>query len=311
MKKLLLAMTCYGSHVETFFHYCLPSLNAEGNLPALRKHFDVGFIVHTTSDNAALFNDIGAAVYCDVTDGDKYDMVGRHQRHDLALAKSMGADYHLLMPDFIYSENCFAGVIKALELGHKSIARLVVSTVQEDIINELDRPRSAVDLATLGLKHIHPGIKNWFMTKGSLYPNIHALAWVGENTLHMSSPHCTLVYAASEAIRQNPIARPVDSILDMVIKGDIYFPKPKDGIVIIEVSPRASRKPAEKRGDLAEFVRIFKWDTRNSLRQLDIFCQETVDAIDRSALSGEYWNEVEICEQKSIVVNELKKNMGM
>lgn len=294
-------MTCYGSYVDTFFDYCLPSLMAQGNLPTLCKHFEVGFVIHTDKESAPRFKELKAALFHDITDGDKYEMTGKHQNHDLTLAKILGADYHLCMPDFIYSENCFAGVIKAIERGHKAIARLVVSTVKEDITPELNRPRSAIDLATLSLQHMHPGIQNWRATKDGYYPNTHVLAWETKDRLRMCSPHMTPVYIANEAIDACS-NYPLDSILDIVVAGDIYLPQPEDDMVIIEISPRDGRKPEETRVDLKEFNRIFQWDTRSSKKQLQLFQQETVDAIRGS---GE-WNDVEISEQKAIVRHALE-----
>lgn len=314
MRKILLGMSAWGSYVDTFFRYTFPSLNAEGNLPALKKHFDVGFVVHTDKENAPRFAEKGMATFCDVGEGDKYEIIGRHQNHDLTLAKITGADYHCLMPDFVYSNNCFKGVLEAIKNGHKAITRLVVSTSQEEMSSAL-RPYfidtlsiSAEALATLSLKYIHPGIKHWLATKEG-YPNTHVLAWEGRNTLHMCSPHQSPVYIANEVINPVPFCIPIDCILDQVIVGDIYCPKPDDGIVIVEISRNDSRNNEDKRIDLNEFSRIFKWDTKGSFRQLSIFNEETVDPICRRMLGESWYNDVEISIEKSNVVNALTQYM--
>lgn len=307
MRPLLMAMTCYGSYIDTFFDYCLPSLMAPGNLPILRENRDVAMVIHTDNAGAQRFKASGieAAIFCDVKLNitDKYQMIGIHQHQDLATAKEHGADYHLLMPDFIYSENCFAGVLKAVENGHKAICRLVMSSIKEDIAPYIVKPRSAIDLATLGLEHIHPGIANWLMGKSG-YPATHVLAWKSSYKLTMCSPHCTPVYIANKVINIDNSNSPLDCVLDKIIDGDIYFPKPEDEIVIIEISPLISRQPTYKTIDLKEFCRIFRWDTKESSGQLEIFQQETVDAI--HPLDGWNWNDLEIFEEKSKVMKEIK-----
>lgn len=305
MKPLLLGVTVYGAfHTRMFLDHCWPSLMSLGNLDALRKERDVGVIIHTDKYSAPFLKNVPFPILDVIAGEDKYEQLGRHQHYDLRIAKEHGADYHLLMPDFVYSENCFAGVLKAISHGHKAVARLVVSTVQEDICKELNPNMSAKGLATLSLKHIHPGVKHWFAEKDS-YPNTHVLAWETKDTLRMCSPHCTPVYIANEVIKLPSEQLPLDCILDKVIEGPIYFPKPEDEIVIIELSPKYSRETNDKRIDLEEFVRIMKTDTKGSAKQLQIFNEETVDSINRSALGDKYWDENEIAKMKKLVLNGL------
>ena len=308
MKKILLGISAWGGYLDTFFQYGLPSLMAEGNLPALAKEYEILFQIHTDKEGfARFFNKLpySCNMVIDVTNEDKYEQLGRHQYKDLVLAKKMGADYHLLHPDFVYSDNCFSGVLKAIERGHKAIVRLVVSTVAEDILPELDRPRSAIDLSTLAFQHRHPGIRNWFVT-GNGYPGTHVLAFVGKDTIRMSSPHASPVYIANEVITPLDSKLPLDSVLDLVITGDIYCPKPEDGIVMIEVSPREARKPQNECVSIEEFCRRFKWDTRNEMRQFEIFKEETVDAIHPQT---NFWDEKEIENIKQKVHTAVLENM--
>ncbi len=308
MKKIVFGMTCYGMYVDIFLNYCLPSLMAEGNLPALAKEYEIIFQIHTNIEGYDRLKDslpYAIRFILDITNADKYEQLGEHQYKDLQVAKKIGADYHCLMPDFIYSENCFRGVLRAIERGHKAIIRLVVSTVADDILPELDRPRSAIDLATLAFQHRHPGIRNWFATNKG-YPGAHVLAFVSKNTISMCSPHCTLVYIANEVINPVNSKLPLDGILDKVIIGEIYCPKPEDAIVMIEISPRDSRKPQNDCVDLDEFVRKFHWDTQNSMRQFYIFGLETVDAIHEQ---NNYWNNKDIENVRKTVHNAILKNM--
>ncbi len=322
MKRILFGTTMYGSYVNIFLQYCWPSLLAKGNLPALLKEYHVQINIHTDAAGKSLLlgklqlpEGVDFVFIHDINPhDDKYEQLGRHQNFDLREAKRTGADYHCLMPDFIYSENCFAGVLKS---EHKAICRLVISTSKEAISPALDSYRGfgtlsipAQALATLSLKYMHPGIRHWHATKVG-YPETHVLVWEGENTLHMCSPHCTPVYIANEVINNGNNIWPLDGILDKVIIGDIYCTKPDDGIVIVEVSADKGRKVNDKRVDIEEFCRIIKWDMTESFRQLSVFNSETIDPICRKMLGDTWWNDVEISVEKNKIVGAILQSMGV
>lgn len=315
MKKLLLAMTCYGSYIDTFFQYCWPSLQTAGNLPLLRKHRDVEILIHTDHYGMDKFDFVGNATL-DNMQGDKYDILGRHQHEDLKMAKEVGADYSCLMPDNVYSENCFAGILKMIERGCTGIVRLLPSTTMEDISPVLDGYRRdsilavpASDLATLGLVHLHPGVRCWRASDAG-YPHTHVVVWDAKDTLHQHSPHCTPVYIANEAICVDDSILPIDSNIDRVIMGIISCPRAEDEAVIIEVTPRDNRKPNDKHVDLQEFCRIFKHNTRGSLRQLQVFYSGTIDPINRTMLPGSYWKLPGIIAQKNSIVHAIDNFHG-
>lgn len=311
MHKMLLGMSAWDNHLDLFFKYGLPSLMSNGNLPKLAKHKQIIFNIHTNQHGyERLLNSNFPFLWYAKTDSNnenKYEQIGRHQNADLRAAKMNGADYHCLMPDFVYSENCFSGMLKAIERGHKAIARLNISACLEAISPELSPNMSAKELATLSLKYTHPGVRNWRATEKD-YPNTHVLAWEGKDELRMCSPHCHPVYIANEAIKLSDSDKPLDCILDEVIDGEVYLTRPEDEMVIIELSPEYSRRIDDGRVDLKEFARIVKTNTKGSSKQIDIFKQETVDPINRSKLGNEYWNEVAINEQKRIVIQEIMEN---
>ena len=310
MRPLLIGCTVYGQrYLHSFLNYTWPSLLSEGNFSALSKVREVRLLIHTDQATAPYLSEKGFTCVADIMEGDKYEQLGYNQRVDLRIAKEKGADYHLLMPDFVYSGDFFTGMLKASEK-HKAITRLVVSTCQEKIWPHLKVGMTAEELATLSLKYIHPGIKHWLMPKEGL-PNTHVLAWQTENTLRMCSPHQTVVYIANEAIKLADSNLPLDCILDKIIEGDIYCTQPEDGMVIIELSPKDSRKLNDKVIDLPEFARIFKWDTKNSQKQFEIFQKETVDPVNRKALGCQYWNDLEISRQKAIVCDEIRRSYAV
>lgn len=309
MRPIVLGMTCYGQrYLHSFLNYTLPSLLSEGNLPTLIKSRDVRLVIHTDAEGEKIFHERGLPVVADVVPMDKYELIGKHQHFDLALAKEKGADYHLLMPDFVYSGDFFKNMLKAAEK-HTAITRLVVSTAQETIWPFLKVGMPAKELATLSLQHMHPGIRHWLMPEGGL-PNNHVIVWETEHTLRMCSPHQTVVYIANEAIKLDDSNVSLDAILDKVIDGPIYCTKPEDEMVIIEISPKDSRQPNDRAVDLKEFTRVFKWNTKNSAKQFEIFQEETIDPINREVLSSDWWNDIDISRQKSIVMAAIRENMN-
>lgn len=309
MKKVIIGVTAYDGHIDTFLNYCLPSLMTNGNLPALAKEREIIFNIHTKKNDLSRL--IGCIEYrwgitCDATDSEKYSQLGYHQNADLQKAKKLGADYICLMPDYVYSENCFKGVLKALERGHKAIGRLVVSTKMESMLPSLKPNMSALELATLSLMHIHPGIRNWLITPIG-YPATHVVAYVGKVMLSMHSPHIHPVYITNEVIRNRDSDVTLDCVLDSIVEGDIYCTKPEDEIVIVELTPTANRAPQYDVVDENEFIRLFRWDTNGSAKQLAIFEQGTVDAINRAMIGNDnYWTNEEISDMKERVSNVLR-----
>ena len=300
MKPFLIGMTVYGEHYAHLFNtICWPSLMAKGNLPYLKDHRDVGLVIHTDAKTAPLLKDLPFPLL-DVTDEEKYFQLGRHQNYDLRAAHKCGADYHCMMPDYYYVDDCFANILKAAARGHKAVARLVVSTNEETITPWLVPGLSLREMATLSLLHMHPGVQHWKAQKEN-YPNNHVIVWNSKDHLHLNSPHLTPVYIAHEVMTPGDYFKPIDNILDLVISGDIHCTQPEDGIGILEIAAPDGRKPNDERIDLKEFVRIFKANTYNSEKQFKIFTQGTVDPINRAVLSDDYWNEVDILEQQRII----------
>lgn len=321
-KPFLMGMSAWGGHIDTFLEWTLPSLMANGNLPALRDKYRVLINIHTDRDgrkyicdNLPFVNGVDFRIMTDANKGDdKYAQLGSHQNSDLCEAKRIGADYHLLMPDFVYSHDFFVGVLKCIKRGHKAIARLVLSTCARSAISELEKYRAwnvisvpAADLATIGLRNIHPRIKHWFV-EGDKYPNIHVVAWKGEFALHMHSPHCSPVYIANEAILIPNCIKPLDSILNQAIDSDIYCTSINDGIVAIEISLDNEECPDQFAVGLNEFCRIIRENSNNSEKQLAVFKNGTVDPICRDMLEDVYLSDIEIVEAKQTVYYALENN---
>lgn len=288
---ILLGMSVWGDYVDKFLHWTLPSLMAPGNLPSIEAVFNI----HTDEEGYKKLNHLPYNInfYFDVTKEDKYFQLGKHQEKDLKKAKELKADYHCLMPDFIYSENTFRGIMEASQK-HKVIGRLIMSSVQENICPELEKFRydgvlliPHITLSTLALKYIHPGINYW-LAEEYVYPNIHIQCFEMENTLVMLSPHVSPVFIASDAINLPGDGWPVDSRLDKITNEPIYCTKLEDGICITEITPKHSRKIDNRKLNIMEFALMLRYNCSYSDKLLKLFNEPTIDPINRSMLGKRF-----------------------
>jgi hypothetical protein len=321
MKKIVLGISIWGEHYQKMFlDFCLPSLMAPGNLPALAKEREIILHIYTTAECMEAINlNLPFFLKRKFTEietplGDKYAHLGAMQRNQLQFAHDSGADYHLLMPDYVYSENCFTGILSANALGRKAIARLVMSTKMEGIVPKLTRYRIGTtiavphaNLATLALSNIHPACRNW-LAQTNDYPSTHVQVFVARNNMRMLSPHQSPVFVAHEAITVPTSMMPLDSQLDKITSAKWYCPKEDDGICMIEITPATARTPDYKRVGIKEFCRVFKFGSP-SKTQWELFNEETVDPINRYMLPSEsrFWRDSSIIEAKRIINQELLK----
>jgi len=210
MKSILIAGAAWGEHYVTMLlDYCLPSMLA--SLPDLSKEREVIISIRTDEQlrvsHAEIIKKIlslGIKVFIEsceetATNNDKYYALSRVQNIDIKYAREIGADYHLLMPDNIYSENHFKSLMAAVNRGHKAIVKLCPSTVMETILPEIEPYRDGDtirippgDLTAIALKNLHFRSEAWSTADG--YPNIHIAMWEGKDSFHIIASHQTALY---------------------------------------------------------------------------------------------------------------------
>lgn len=165
-------------HIDKFLSITLPTLLAEGNLPALSRQAEVHYAIWTnTAGRAALEGrpaierlrqvierlDIVAA-----TDEKKPAAVHHIEwwRRHLETVRSMGGIFVTSPPDVAWSATSFANMHQAFIDGREAVMvpsiRVVSETLVPDVISRysrVDDPAIAVegtDLARLAARHIHP-----------------------------------------------------------------------------------------------------------------------------------------------------------
>ena len=235
------------------------------------------------------------------------------QSLDIYFAKTLKADYHLLMPDTVYSDSHFIGLLGAASQGHKAIIRLMLSTRMEGICPVIDTYRRndvisipAADLAALSVKHIHSALRLWVVTgldTSVEVSNSHVVVWEGKDTLHMLSPHQTILYLDHEVTSVSPrrFYMTLDSELDKIIPADypIYCPKPSDEICLVEVTADKERPSGLKRSPLNEFCQIFWCSSQQSMVYWRIFSEDIVDPLNRKLIPERpYMEDAAIAQAK-------------
>jgi len=337
-RSFLVGLSVWGEHyLGIFTNYCLPSLLAEGNLFALQKQRQTILFIHTdpagkeTIERAEItrrMKEMGVIILYQMVNeqliarfGDgpsnKYWHLGMVQSLDLHLAKTLNADYHLLMPDTIYSNNHFAGILKLATEGKLAITRLLLSTAMESIGPRVDRFRSdgiisipAADLAALSVAHIHAASRPWIVTNKDIATegsNTHIVVWEGKETLHILSPHQTILYIDRHVIHDIPkrFFMTLDSELDKIIPEQcpIYCPKPEDEVGLIELTSENQRPTEPPRSSIAEFCRNFWYGgSEGSTAYLKFFNEDIIDGVNREQIPGRsYMQEADIAAAKAMI----------
>ena len=310
--NLLISFSCWGeNYIDSFLVYCLPSLLAKGNFPYLVKHREVIINIYTDKEGIKLSENsksvtqtkkLGIKFIYQMLNKDllkniatnldhRYWHLGMIQSLSLFMAKKLEADFHLLMPDTIYSENHFKGLIKAHLRGNEVITSLGLSTVKEKIKIKIEKYRlqngiinvPASDLASLSIQNIHYACESWLSTNKNLndeLPNLFMIAWEGENSLHMMSPHQTILYVNKKIMAkiEDRFFLTLDGELDALIPQNaiIYTPQKEDDIYLIEItSQEQQRFVKNKRNHISEFCRLFWYAAQNSKGYLR-FAKQTI-----------------------------------
>ncbi len=341
MRSFVIGVSVWGQHyIKILLDYCLPSLLTEGNLGILCKERQLIILVHTDEEGKELLENSdsvqkvrakGAMIiykmvnpqltkyFADNPDY-KYWHLGMIQSLELYLAKTLDADYHILMPDSIYSNNHFAGLLRAVERGHKAILRLMLSTRMEGVCPKVEAYRKdgvisipAADLTSLSLDNVHSASRAWIVTNNNIekeMPNIYVLVWEGRDAAYTSSPHQTLLYLDREISRGIPKRYfiTLDSELDKIIPENvpIYCPKIEDEICLIEMTSEKQRPRELKWSSLTDFCRSFWFGTQGSMKYWRIFDQENIDPINREMIPERgYMSETDIRKAKKTIQDAL------
>lgn len=326
MRNLVIGGGAWGEHyVDMLINYCLPSMFESISAVLLRRR--VLLVVYTDDHKKIMASPIiktleyfgvHLGIYSvedDVNTGEKYSILGKYQAKGLEIAKLAHADYHSLMPDHVYANQHFNGLMAAVERGHKAITRLCVSTVMETIEADLKSYREGdrlsvpdADLTAIALKNLHPRAELWSV-RNETYPSIHVAMLEGKDSLSIFSPHQSILYIDRDEIRISPTHRPLDNELDFVISEDcpIYCPKVDDRMGLIEVT-RANTVTGDKIPFTAASWCKKYWAVVDR-RHLKYLSMETTDPINREMLDRPYMERVHFNYNRYVLKEILERTM--
>ena len=253
--RLAMGVLVFGRYVGRFLRYCVPSLLAPGNLPALNG---CKIVIHTDAGAVPILRmglrrlegiaDVEIRVVPDEIiskvgehEANKYWLLSAAHNAEMQWAKYQSHAYHMLMPDHVYADGYFAGV-KRLAETHDAIVQTNISASMERVGPALDASGGVIEpkaLNALALDNLHQQVTPYVMNERDDYPANLFLFFVGQS-VHIASPHMSIVYLSHSLLMKAPLRlfNTVDGQLPFFIPDDVepYVPSPDDGMAYIEIS---------------------------------------------------------------------------
>lgn len=324
--------------------YCLPSITTEGNLGTLCKHRTPILFIHTNEKSKAMIENspvadkiksMGCKILYRMLDEEilgrlgedpnhKYWHLGMVQAIDIHFSKHIGADYHLMMPDIVYANAYFSGMINAVNRGNLAIFKVAYRTKLETVLTDVKRYEKedgtidipCRDLVSMGMKHLHQASSFVFVTNKDLskeLPPIHVLVWQSEEAIHSLSPHQSIVYLDHTELQKvkQRFYITVDSEIDKIIPHDCpaYCPTAEDGIYVMEMSSEDDHALPTHTYKIDYYCQMF-WANIESMAHWKFFEQEVVAPLNPDMLpkNRNVASLENIKEQQTFIRNALKKN---
>jgi hypothetical protein len=325
---ILIATSVWGTkYLGRFLTLCLPSLLEESNLSALKEK-KARIFIHTNPDGQKIISNhpivdefirSGIMVQVMLINDEVLEMIetiphakywhlGMTQSMHLQYAKALDIDYHLMMPDMVYSAGYFE---RLFNLRRQVITHGCISCCESDMPfdyyrNGLALSIPAVTLMTLSLMHAHKRADMHFVKKSKNFPRSHLLIFEGKDDVSIMAPHQSIAFLSKKIIRKIPdrIFFTLDSELDKIV-GDayIYTPNAKDALVMSEVSGEVEVYQRKEARDVAEYCEVFR--ARIPEKTLyPIFLQGMSFPIDRTMLGDRWYMEASEIEAMKKEVKE-------
>lgn len=309
---VLLALSVWGDeYLHRFLHFCLPSLLEEKNIVALKSR-KASMFIHTDSKgqeaicNHPILPELlkhGIQIQMMLLDeellemtihNNKYWHLGMTQSLHLQYAKALGMEYHLMMPDVVYSSEYFQ---KLFDLQKPIITHSLISADQATLSLEgyregmrLNIP--AAELMSLSLLHSHAHMESYLIKQNRKLPRGHILIFEGKDTVHIMSPHQTIAFMSREYILQIPdrFFFTLDSELDKITDFPLYSPDAKDALVAVEIRGNVQAMARKEINTSSEYCQNFL--NRIPSKALHkLFLQGMAMPIERKLLGGRWYME--------------------
>jgi hypothetical protein len=178
----------------------------------------------------------------------RYTLLSVVHNLGVQMAGRLGMGFNMMAGDHSYAADFFPN-LKRLATRYHAIAQSALSadiaTVGRDLAKYFDKDRLAVPgdrLTAIAWKHLHPQMR--WMTVGLNRRNITTrlpgatwLAWRGQRSLSVISPHMNVTYLSPLMCRNAPTCVPdtLDTALPAFMPAGAYIPKPGE-LDYIEVS---------------------------------------------------------------------------
>lgn len=265
---ILLACPVWGEeYIARFWVYCVPSLLAPANAAALA---DGRSRIVLFTDEAGVFLLAKAKRHLEAAGIDvrlhlipaaiaallgknrqnRYTLLSVVHNIGVQMAGRLGMGFNMMAADHVYGAEFFPN-LKRLATKYHAIAQSALSadiaTVGRDLVKHVvgnDRLVVPGDrLNAIAWKHLHAQMR--WMTVGLNGRNITTrmpgstwLAWRGERSLSIVSPHMNVTYLSPLMCRMAPTCVPdtLDTRLPAFMPAGAYVPTPADGLAYIEVS---------------------------------------------------------------------------
>lgn len=188
-KELLLVTPVWGKiYIDNFCFFCLRSLFADKNIPALSVNKRLIFFIYTTSEDERYFKEKTEyellIKYADVKfiylednsllDGSMYAQMTNCHNHSLVRARQMSVEYVLfVMPDQLFSNGSFSYIEEVMDAGNNlfltTSLRLDLSKMKE-YLSELNQ-HHVISLTDIELNNL---------AKKAVHDIFHSVCWSSE-----------------------------------------------------------------------------------------------------------------------------------
>ncbi|CAN5884888.1 hypothetical protein BH11PSE3_BH11PSE3_03950 [soil metagenome] len=229
-------------YIERFDQYCVKSLAAKGNVPALKAHGPVRLLIHTASRDVEKIRGLESLHRIGIelriwaipdellafAKGDmKYWLLGAIQSIHLFHAARSGANFLPVFPDALYSARYFESLLDLARSGEDAVFLSGFRASREKIAEHLEqyskRGAYAVPgarLIELALRYVDPYFLNCFIdpTSDTLPRNRVLFANCGDH-IEVRAPHYNPAFIRNSIIKDTPprYLMTLDSEIDKIL----------------------------------------------------------------------------------------------
>lgn len=323
---ILLGTAVWGDTFRTLFAgACLPSLLADGNIPALAAEHPLHFLILTARADApaldadpairrlrrfatvdiALLPDAAIAAACGHYP-DQMRLMCEAHRAIISRAAAMNAAIMMIYPDQIFADGSYRFVAHCIRSGARAVASQGLAADAGGMLPALAPLRrddaslgvTAAELVALALAHPHPLMAQHFVDSPEFAPHPSFICWrLGERGLLVRSWHPAVAYIRPR--RYDGFAASFDNdFIDCAIDhpGECFIVTSSADYLTVEACHRGKRRwPAGERHPDAAL--IGRWAAhplntnafaRNSFRQSCLFFAATpeLDAVRAAGLAA-------------------------